>query len=128
MNQNNLCDKFQSGFRVNHNTKSALLKVTNDLLLTTDTGDCALLILLELSSAFDTVDHSILLYRLEKWVGIRDTALEWFKSYLSDRTFTVILGNASSSVTALTCGVPQGSILGPLLFSIYMLPSGSDHQ
>ena len=88
----------KSGLHGHHSTESALIKVTNDLLLTADAGDCSILILLDLSSAFDTVDHSILLHCLEKWVGIRDTTLKWFKSYLSARSFSVAMGDASSSV------------------------------
>ncbi len=102
--------------------KTALLKVSNDLLQILDTGSDAVLVLLDLSAAFDTIDHSILLQRLEKWVGIQGTALQWLASYLKDRTFSVSIGNFSSSSAPLLCGVPQGSILGPLLFSLYMLP------
>lgn len=82
----------------------------------------SILIILDLSSAFDTVDHDFLISRLKNYVGISDVALDWFVSYLSNRSFSVILGEASSSHAPLFCGVPQGSILGPLLFNIYMLP------
>lgn len=124
MCHNNIFEKFQSGFRVLHSTETVLLKVTNDLLLATDREESAVLILLDLSAAFDTVDHAILIDRLKTWVGIRDTALSWFYSYLLERTFAVTIGNHSSSTAHITCGVPQGSILGPILFSIYMLPLG----
>ena len=83
-----------------------------------------MLILLDLSAAFDTVDHRILVERLRQWVGISCSALQWFSSYLSDRRFTVSDGNFSSSSETLYCGVPQGSVLGPLLFALYMLPLG----
>jgi len=124
MNCHSIFEKFQSGFRALHSTETALLKVTNDLLLAADRGESAILILLDLSAAFDTVDHTILLERLKMWVGIRDTALDWFSSYLLNRTFAVSIGNFTSSSAPITCGVPQGSILGPILFSIYMLPLG----
>ena len=125
MQSNSAFEEFQSGFRAGHSTETALLKVTNDLLLSADSGNSSILMLLDLSSAFDTVDHSILIHRLENWVGIKGTALDWFRSYLTDRSFSVVIGDASSSKVPLTCGVPQGSILGPLLFSIYMLPIGN---
>ena len=120
-----ILDKFQSGFRSRHSTESALLKVHNDILLSLDNGSCAILVLLDLSAAFDTIDHGILLRRLEVEVGLQGKVLEWFRSYLTGRSFTVKLGNASSSAASIACGVPQGSILGPLLFSLYMLPLGA---
>ena len=108
MNFNNIFEDFQSGFRAGHSTETTLVKVTNDLLLAADVGECSVLLLLDLSSAFDTVDHSILIQRLEKWVGIRGQALNWFRSYLNDRSFSVVIGEASSSQAPLSSGVPQG--------------------
>jgi len=79
-------------------------------------------VLLDLTAAFDTVDHDILIDRLEQWVGIRGSALEWFMCH---RTFCISLCDSVSSTAPLPCGVPQGSVLGPLLFSLYLLPLGS---
>ena len=87
-----------------------------------DQHGAAVLVLLELSTAFDTVDHSILLDGLQNLLGITGLALEWFRSYLSRRTQQVVINGAKSNVKHLDCGVPQGSVLGPLLFLIYILP------
>lgn len=118
---NSVFEEFQSGFRKYHSTESALLKVFNDILLSVDSGDSVILLLLDLSAAFDTVDHNILISRLEQCVGIEGCTLDWFKSHLNARTFSVCLDRFSSSVSVLDYGVPQGSILAPALFSLYML-------
>lgn len=81
--------------------------------------------LLDLTAAFNTVDHSILLSCLESCVCIRVTAQKWFQSYLSNTSFTEHLGQYSLSVSPLKCGICQGSLLGPILFSLYMLLLGS---
>lgn len=92
--------------------------------MTADAGSPSLLILLDLTAAFDTVDHHILLHLLHSSTGLSDTTLAWFTSYLTDRTQYVSLGGAKSDTHSVTCGVPQGSVLGPTLFTLYMLPLG----
>ena len=124
LNSSGLFDKFQSGFRPHHRTETALIRVLNDIRLNTDSGKVSVLVMLDLSAAFDTVDHSILLNRLETWAGLSGTVLEWFRSYLEERSYFVTIGSYQSDRVAMTCGVPQGSVLGPLLFSLYMLPLG----
>ncbi len=99
--------------------------MTNDLLLSSDRGCISLLVLLDLSAAFDTIDHNILLNRLENFVGISGSALAWFKSYLSDRHQFVAVNEEVSYRSQVQYGVPQGSVLGPLLFTLYMLPLGN---
>jgi len=79
--------------------------------------------LLDLFAAFDTIDHSILLTRLSSWFGIHGSLLNWFKSYLSSRSFHVRCNNTFSTLYTSSCGVPRGSILGPLLFIMYTTPS-----
>ena len=103
---NDLFDEFQSGFRPLHSTETALIKVLNDIRLNTDSGKISVLVLLDLSAAFDTVDHSILIDRLENWVGLSGTVLNWFRSYLRDRDYYVSIGNFVSDQIKMTCGVP----------------------
>ncbi|RCU35147.1 hypothetical protein DVA81_17755 [Acinetobacter baumannii] len=118
LNSNSLFEDFQSGFREFHSTETALVKVTNDLLIASDKGSVCVLILLDISAAFDTIDHRILLQRLEHLIGIKGPGLSWFQSYLSDRFQFVHVNDESSVHTAVNYRVPQGSVLGPILFTL----------
>ncbi len=99
--------------------------IINDLLLSSDHGCISLLVLLDLSTTFDTIHHNILLNRLENFVGISGSALAWFKSYLSDRHQFVAVNEEVSHQSQVQYGVPQGSELGPLLFTLCTLPLGN---
>jgi len=116
-------EAYQSAYRSNHSTETALLRVQNDILTSIDKKEVTVLVLLDLSAAFDTVDHTILLNRLKN-IGITGLVYDWFSSYLSGRTQAVFLDGVSSDSVNLTCGVPQGSVLGPILFNIYTQPLG----
>ena len=104
----------------NHSTETALIKVKNNLLMNMDKGHVTLLVLLDLSAAFDTVDHTILLGRLQSLLGLRGNTLSWFQSYLNGRAQRISVDGTLSDKFELECGVPQGSCLGPLLFTIYV--------
>lgn len=125
LNENSILEMFQTGFKVAHSTESALLKVFNDIFLALDKGDCVILVLLDLSAAFDMIDHEILISCLENLVGLKGMVLKWFRSFLSDRYFSVNYGDSISKKRLLPWGVPQGSILSPTLFSLYLLPLGN---
>ena len=120
-----LMTAFQSAYRKHHSTESALLNIHNDILLNMAKGSVTALTLLDLSAAFDTIDHTILLDRLNVHYVISELALGWFKSYLSGRTHSVKVGNTLSHPAALQYVVPQGSFLGPILLSLYTNPISS---
>ena len=87
-----------------------------------DVHGAAMVLLLDLSAAFDTIDHEMLLARLSSWFGIKGKVLSWMRSYLIDRSQFVKVPGATSSKSQIQCGVPQGSVLGPLLFTLYTAP------
>ena len=120
--RNSLHDMKQSAYKPLHSTETLLTKISNDILINGNNGDLTMLVLLDLSAAFDTIDHDILLERLEYMHGIRGMALKWFTSYLKDRTQSVIINETESESKTLKFGVPQGSKLGPILFNTYIAP------
>ena len=119
---NSLFNPLQSAYRDKHSTETALIKVQNDILSALDAGSSTILLVLDLSAAFDTIDHDILLSRLCNVYGITGNALDWFRSYLTGRIQRVVIEDCISRSGAGLCGVPQGSVLGPRINCMYTKP------
>jgi len=119
LNNNDLMPTQQSAYRQHDSTETAVTKVYNDLLRAADSGLVYALCLLDLTAAFDTVDHDLLLLRLERQFGLRGVPLLWFASYLRCRSYRVWHGGCTSRTFWIVCSVPQGSVLGPQLFIMY---------
>ena len=119
MNSENLLYTYQSGFRKKHSADLCLSYLNDEILKGFDKGMMTGMILIDLQKAFDTIDHDVLLQKLYA-IGFSKHTVNWFKSYLSNRYFLVNLENNFSQPASVSCGVPQGSIFGPLLFLIYV--------
>jgi len=116
---------FQSAYKQFHFTETALLKVHNDISINMDTRKVTALTLSDLPVAFDTVDYSVLLYRVSDWYGTSGTAFTWIRSFLVNRFESIKIRNCFSKAGPLFCGVSQGSVLRPLLFTLYITPLSS---
>ena len=124
LDKNGLYEVFQSAYRQLHSTETALLRVQNDILQAVDSRGGAILVLLVLSAAFDTIDHEKLIRTLDAYCGIKGDHLKWFLSYLKGRVQSVQIESTFSQEQNLLLGVPQGSVLGSVLFTIYTTPLG----
>lgn len=119
LNENNLLSRYQSGFRPMHPTLTALIDITDNWYLNIDNRLTNAILFMDLKKAFDTIDHEILLSKLELY-GFRGVSLNLFRDYPTDRTQVTVINNVNSETSRIRCGVPQGSILGPLLFLLYI--------
>ena len=119
MSNEDIISTHQSGFRSSHSTLTALLEATANWAFNIDRGSVNAVVFLHLKKGFDTVDHDILLSKMNLY-GIQGIALDWFRSYLTNRTQRCLANGSLSRICSLECGVPQGTILGPLLFLIYI--------
>ena len=119
INKHNILYKYQFGFRANYSTNMALIVLIDNILKAIENGNIVIGLFLDFQKAFDTVKHEILLKKLYKY-GIRGTAFNWIQDYLHERSQFVSYNNTDSKKSIITCGVPQGSILGPLFFLLYI--------
>ena len=122
LNSHNLYNTCQSAYRPGRSIETALLKVVYDLFLSLIKGNKSVLALHDFSSAFDTIDHPILVHRVHADFGFTDAVLQWFSSFLTDRTHYVSLSNHCSDFAPVHSDVQQGSVLGPILFTMYFKP------
>ena len=116
--QHDLGERFQSAYKAHHSTETALMRVQNDIASALDSNRAMMLVMVDLSAEFDTVDHTQFVTLLQAKYGVRGMALEWFRSYLTGRHFRVKVGDCRSDPHSLRCRVPQGSVLGPIIFTI----------
>ena len=124
LSKNELVVPFQSAYRENHSTETALLRICCDLLNAADEGLISVLSLLDLSAGFDTLDHNIMLNRLSDMFGLSGCVLDWFR-YLCNKSVFVVVKGKQSQPQLLEFGVPQGSVLGPVLYTMYTSPLGN---
>ena len=122
LTSNYITHKFQSTYRAGHGTETVLLCIVSDILTASDANQVCVLTLLDLSAAFHTIDHSILLRRLEQQLGVSGLAVSWFQSYVSNSFQFVSASSSNSKLSKLDYGVPQWSVLGPVLFVLYTQP------
>ena len=118
INVHNLDNPYQSAYKAGHSTETALLSIKNEVHLSLSRGEAT-----DLSAAFDTIDHSTLLSCFRSLFGVGGLVLKWFTSYLTEHYRSIKIGSTLSDVCKLLFGIPQGSVLGPLLFSLYTTPS-----
>ena len=119
LNKTNIIQNLQFGLRQQYSTSHALISITENIIKALDDGNIVCGIFVDLLKAFDTVDHEIVLAKLNHY-GIRGVSNDWFKTYLSNRNQYVSINGYESGIAALNCDVPQGSVLGPLLFLLYI--------
>ena len=122
LNSNGLEDQLQSAYKAGHSTETTLLKVQHDIASALDVNCVVMLVMLDLSAAFDCVDQEQLMSLFQNEYGICASALSWFRSYLDGRTYRVQIDDSSSQYVSLWCGVAQGSVLGPIIFTMYTAP------
>ena len=119
LDKNKVLYQNQFGFRQGHSTHHVLITLVDNITKSLDNGDIVIGVFLDLKKAFDTVNHKILVKKLYHY-GIRGNVLKWFESYLTNRSQFILFNGKKSDIRDVTCGVPQGSILGPLLFILYI--------
>ena len=119
LNNNNVIYNLKFGFRQQYSTSHVLINTTENIIKTLDDGNIGCGVFVDLLKAFDTVDHQVLLAELNHY-GIRGVSIDWFKSYLSNRKQHVSINGLDSGLSTINCGVSQGSVLGPLLFLLYI--------
>ena len=120
LSSNNLLEICQSAYRKDRSTETAVLSVLGGLLVSANERLVSLVALLDLSAAFDMLDHTILLQQLKMIYNVRGTVLDWLASYLSEHFQSVFVDGVESTSCPLVYGIPQGSVLGPVLFTLYL--------